>query len=91
MQLNAHQKLFKFYWSMCFLLCFPNKLFLNMNRKKATMKAKPILFIISKKASFHIFPRATLMKVIANTDITTHMPKIVLFLNEPNGPPVPLL
>lgn len=49
MQLNAHQKLFKFYWSMCFLLCFPNKLFLNMNRKKATMKAKPILFIISKK------------------------------------------
>ena len=51
-----------------------------MNRKKATMKAKPTLFIISKKASFHIFPRATLMKVIANTDMTTHTPKIVLFL-----------
>lgn len=55
------------------------------------MKAKPISFIVSKTASFHIFPRATLMKVIANTDMTTHMPKIVLFLNEPNGPPVPLL
>lgn len=91
MQLNAHQKLFKFYWSVCSLLCFPNKLFLNMNRKKATMKAKPILFIVSKIASFHIFPRVILMKVIATTDITTHMPKIVLFLNELNGPPVPLL
>lgn len=55
------------------------------------MKAKPILFIVSKIASFHIFPRVTLMKNIATTDITTHMPKIVLFLNELNGPPVPLL
>ena len=59
-----------------------------MNRKKATMKAKPKLFIISKKAYFHIFPRSTLMKVIANTDMTKHMPKIVLFINQPNGLPV---
>lgn len=55
------------------------------------MKAKPISFIVSKIASFHIFPRVTLMKIIATTDMTTHMPKIVLFLNELNGPPVPLL
>lgn len=62
-----------------------------MNRKKATMKAKPILFTVSKTASFHIFPKATLIKSIDNMEKQTHTPNIILFFSEPNEPPVPLL
>lgn len=67
------------------------QIILEYEQEEGNNESKTYIVYYFQKTSFHIFPRATLMKVIANTDMTTHMPKIVLFLNEPNGPPVPLL
>ena len=52
MQLNAHQKLFKFYWSMCFFIMISKQIILEYEQEEGNYKSKTYIVYYFQKSFF---------------------------------------